>query len=122
MEIINTIMTYWANIMKKTTNFMISSEENLNQNIEKNKKLIIIFGHPKCHPCQKIMLRIPFIIFRFARKWYKIKFCNIKENHKIAENLGISHTPCLIEFIDKKKWKIIKDTNEVFNFLWIKNK
>jgi len=54
-----------AKLMKKYTNFMISSEYDFNKIKDKNK-LIVVFWHPKCKPCQKIMFKILFTYIKLV--------------------------------------------------------
>lgn len=109
-------MIFMAKIMKKTTNFMISGQT-LDEIVSKNKKLIIIFGHPKCKPCQRIMLKLPILFPKTLFYWYALRFCNVLENPKKCKEIWVSHTPSLFVY---KNWKLdlkISDDREIENFL-----
>lgn len=99
------IFLFWAKIIKKYTKFMVSGRENLEKHLKKNKKMLIIFWHPLCGPCKKIMFLTPILYTFYALKWFKMKFIDIKENLDIAEFLDIKVTPTMISF---KEWKPVK--------------
>jgi len=110
-------MIFFAKIIKKTTNFMISWEKSLESCIKNHKKLIIIFWHPKCKPCQMIMLKIPYLYIKCLVKWITLKFCNVLENSDSCKKLWIQIVPYLFYF---KNWEIVKkiDTeSDIFKFL-----
>lgn len=85
--------------------------------LEKNKNLIIIFGHPKCKPCQKIMFLIPIIFIKSKLAWYTLRFCNVLEHKEKSKELWINITPTLLVYKDSEIYKKIEDENEIFNFL-----
>ena len=91
------------------TNFIIKSKLELDLENQKNNNLIIIFGHPLCLECQKIMSTIPYLIIKFFIKNTCIKFCNIKENKEIADFYWIKTSPTLTIF---KNWKLVKITSD----------
>ncbi len=92
-------------------------KKSIEEVLEKNKNLIIIFGHPKCKPCQKIMFSIPIIYIKAKIKWYSLKFCNVIENKEKSKNLWISITPSLMVYKDSKIDKKIEVESEIFEFL-----
>jgi len=51
--------------MKKYTNFMISKNMSIETLLEKHKKLLVIFWHPRCKPCQKIVNLVKKLCFKF---------------------------------------------------------
>jgi len=57
-----------AKFMKKYTDFMVGWPDRLDNIISEHKKIIIIFWHPLCDACKKIMFKIPLIY-----PYYKIK-------------------------------------------------
>lgn len=109
-------MIFLAKIMKHTTNFMIWTK-NIDNIVKQNKNLIIIFGHPKCKPCQKIMFKIPIIFFSALINKYTLKFCNVLENKAKAKEIWIIHTPSLIVYKNGTLFKKIIDEKEINLFL-----
>ena len=93
-----------SKFMKKYTNFMVWWKNNLDKVIKENKKLIIIFWHPLCIPCKKIMFKIPLIYPFYKTKWYTLKFCNVNENCQTCMEKLIHTTPTLIKY---ENWKEI---------------
>lgn len=118
---IDNLMIIMARIIKNTTNFMIWWEK-IENILAKNKNLIIIFGHPKCKPCQKIMFMIPIIFIKAKFAWYSLRFCNVIEHKEKSKNLWISITPSLLVYKNTEIYKKIEDENEIFEFLKILNK
>ncbi len=113
---IDTIMIFMARIIKNTTNFMIWAK-NIDEILEKNKNLIIIFGHPKCKPCQKIMFMIPIIYLKSKIAWYTLRFCNVIEHKEKSKELWISITPTLLVYKNAEIYKKIENEKEIFDFL-----
>jgi hypothetical protein len=109
-------MIFMARLIKNTTNFMIWNK-NINKILEKNKNLIIIFGHPKCKPCQKIMFWLPIIFIKSYINWYTLRFCNVIENKEKSKDLWISITPTLLVYKNAEIYKKIKNEKEIFEFL-----
>lgn len=99
------LFLWGAKVIKKYTNFMIPSYEKFEETLAKHKKVLIIFWHPLCVPCKKIMCLTPFLYIFYKIKWIQMKFCDIRENKKIAETLKITTTPSMIIYAD---WKILK--------------
>lgn len=114
--VIDSIMVLWAKIMKKTTNFMINAAM-FDDLIKNNKKFIIIFGHPKCKPCQKIMCRLPIVMIKALLNWYTLKFCNVLENSAKCKEMWINHTPTLYVYENAKLVLKIEDETKFFEFL-----
>ncbi len=110
------LMVILAKIMKKTTNFMIWSEK-IENILAKNRNLIIIFGHPKCKPCQKIMFLIPIIYIKSKLAWYNLRFCNVLEHKEKSKKIWINITPTLLVYKDSEINKKIENEKEIFNFL-----
>ncbi|MDD5213198.1 MAG: thioredoxin domain-containing protein [Candidatus Gracilibacteria bacterium] len=102
--------------MKKTTNFMIGAKK-IDEILEKNKNLIIIFGHPKCKPCQKIMFMIPIIFIKSKLNGYTLRFCNVIEHKEKSKDLGISITPTLLVYKNAEIYKKIENEKKIFDFL-----
>ncbi|USN59244.1 MAG: thioredoxin family protein [Candidatus Peribacteria bacterium] len=100
--------------MKRYTSFMIRDSEELTQRIETKPKLCVIFGHPLCKPCQKIMFMLPMLLFYSGRRGYALRFCNIKEHKKIAASVGISFTPTLGVYQSGKLQKKFEDFDEIY--------
>ena len=111
------IFIFMAKFIKKHTNFMVWWENNLDKVINENNKIIIIFWHPLCIPCQKIMLLMPVIYVYYTIKWYKLKFCNVKENCQECERSFIKTTPTLIVY-EKSIEKIKLEDEEVMKKLF----
>lgn len=112
------LMIFWSNIIKKHTNFMIRSSYEFDAVIKINKKLVVILWHPLCKTCQKIMITLPFVYIKLKFKWYNLKFCNVQENKEIWTNLKITKTPTLVIYEDSKLIKKIDDEKEVISFLY----
>lgn len=102
-------------IIKKYTAFMVWWKNNLEKLIKENKKLVIIFWHPLCIPCQKIMFKIPVIYLYYKFKWYNLKFCNVKENCKSCEKNLIHTTPTMIIYKEHKEYKRYEDKEVLEN-------
>ncbi len=103
--------------MKKYTSFMLRNPEELKKIVWKNRKSVVVFGHPLCKPCQKIMIMLPFVFLKMKIKWYTLNFCNIKEVEECAISFWITKTPTLVIL---EKWEIVKkieDENDIFKFL-----
>lgn len=97
---------FFAKILKKYTNFMIWNNHSLDSIIKDHSKLIIIFGHPLCGVCKKIMFKIPLIYPYYKFKGYTLKFSNVKENcERCIKNYNINVVPTLIIY---KNWKEVK--------------
>lgn len=116
-KLIDKIMIFWAKLMKKNTKFMISWEKNFNEELERFTNLVVIFGHPKCKPCQTIMFKLPFYLYKLYKRKITMKFCNVKENSILAKNLGVQITPTLIYYKNWKQTVKIEDENKIFDFL-----
>lgn len=117
MNLLDKIMIFGAKTMKKHTSFMLRSPDELKKLLEKKKKSVIVFWHPLCKPCQKIMMMLPFIYTKLKFMWYTLNFCNIKEVVECAKVLWITKTPTLIVY---KNWELVKridDEKEIFHFL-----
>lgn len=112
-------MILWAKFMKKYTNFMVKPWNSVENILEKNKKVVIIFGHPLCIPCQKVMLYLPIVMFKVWKKWYKLKFCNVKENCELCKEIWLKKTPVLHIYENGVLKQQIEDDSEIMNFLWI---
>lgn len=110
------LMVILAKIMKKTTNFMIWGKK-IDEILKKNKNLIIIFGHPKCKPCQKIMFMIPVIFIKSLLDWYTLRFCNVIEHKEKSKELWINITPTLLVYRNAEILKKIENEKEIFEFL-----
>ena len=106
-----------AKFIKKYTSFMVWWKNNLNKVIEENKKLIIIFWHPLCGPCKKIMIKIPIIFFYYKIKWYNLKFCNVQENCSSCMEKMVHTTPTLVIYKNGKELKRYED-NDVLDNLY----
>ncbi len=117
MNLLDKIMIFGAKTMKKYTSFMLRSPEELKSLVWKNKKSVVVFWHPLCKPCQKIMMMLPFVYPKLRIKWYTLNFCNIKEVVECAKELGITKTPTLVIYQDWKIQKMIDDEKEIFKFL-----
>ncbi len=91
---------------------MVWWKQKLPDIIDKYDKLVVIFGHPLCKPCQQIMIKVPIIYLKLKRKWYVLKFCNVIE----CKNYQISKVPTLIEF---NKWLEKKriEEDDIFKYL-----
>lgn len=110
-------MIFGAKTMKKYTSFMLRNPEELKKLVEKNKKSVVVFWHPLCKPCQKIMMMLPFIYPKLLIKGYTLNFCNIKEVIECAKELWITKTPTLVIYDNWKMIKRIDDEKEIFKFL-----
>ena len=116
-KIVDNIMVFWASFLKNHSSFMVGGKENLPETIKKYDDLIIIFGHPKCKPCQQIMMKLPIYIFKIWKKKSHLKFCNVKQNCETCKIHGIKVAPTLVLY---KAWKEIlklEDEKEIFKFL-----
>lgn len=114
---IDKIMIFFSKIIKKYTNFMIWWYSNLEKTIKNNKKLLIVFWHPKCKPCQKIMFKIPIIYFKTNKKNITLRFCNVLENCEECKKNWITLTPILRYY---ENWNLIDnitDEKEIFTYL-----
>jgi hypothetical protein len=109
-------MIFMARIIKYTTNFMIWDNK-IDEILKNNKNLIIIFGHPKCKPCQKIMFMIPIIFIKSMFAWYTLRFCNVIEHKEKSKELWISITPTLLLYKNTEIYKKIENEKEIFKFL-----
>lgn len=113
----NNIFVFFSNIIKKYTNFMIKSEFELTKIISKNKKVIIIFGHPLCSWCQKIMCLIPYFFIKSLFKNITLKFCNVNENKNIITKFWIVISPTLCYFEDNILKEKFEDEKVILNNL-----
>nr|MDD3720827.1 thioredoxin family protein [Candidatus Gracilibacteria bacterium] len=117
MNLLDKLMVFGAKTMKKHTSFMLRTPEELKNLIEKKKKSVVVFGHPLCKPCQKIMMKLPIIYLKLKFRGYTLNFCNIKEIIECAKTLGIKKTPTLIVYKNGELVKRIDDEKEIFAFL-----
>ena len=116
-KIVDKVMVFWASVLKKHSSFMVGWKEKLTEVIKKYDELIIIYGHPKCKPCQEIMMKVPVFIFKLWKKKTHLKFCNIKENCDECSVRGIKIVPTLIVYKHGKEILKLEDEKEVFKFL-----
>lgn len=112
------LMTFWSKLIKKHTNFMIRDLSDYENVITLNKKLVIIFWHPLCRWCQKIMMTLPYVYLKLKIKWYNLKFCNIRENLEVQQKLEIKKTPTLCIYEESKIINRIEEEKEVIKFLY----
>lgn len=116
-NILDKIMIFWAKFMKNHSSFMIKTESEYDKILKKRKKIVIIFWHPLCKPCQDIMLRLPYFLYKSFRKKQTLKFCNIKENKDIYKNLFIKKTPTLIYYESWHERQRLENEKYIFDFL-----
>ena len=115
-RILDKMMIFWARFMKNHSKFIVWGKNNLKTVIEENKNLIIIFGHPLCEPCQKIMFKLPILFLKTKKKKITLKFCNIKENWKDCKCENIEKVPTLIHYKDSKQELKIDNPEEIFAY------
>lgn len=101
---------------------MISGEKNFEEILKKYDRLIVVFGHPKCKPCQSIMLKLPFYLYKLHKRSITMKFCNVKENSTLAKSQDVQIVPTLVLYKDWKQVKKLEDENKIFEFLKYWNK
>ena len=96
---------------------MIRSKAEMERYKKKYRNLVVIFGHPLCGPCQQIMMKLPYYMYKAVRNKYTLKFCNINELKSIAKEYGITITPTLIYFKQTEEYKRYDDPEKLLNFL-----
>ena len=113
--VINKIMGFLSKLIKRYSNFIIDSW--LESEIKNHKKIIVIFWHPMCKPCQKIMFKIPFLYLKTKKNNITLKFCNITLYNWDLKWLWVFRVPTLIYFEWWKIYKKIDDEKEIFDYL-----
>lgn len=61
----DTLFLWCAKFLKKHTNFII---DNFDENNLQYSHHIVLFGHPLCQPCKKIMCKIPYLYVKWKIK------------------------------------------------------
>ncbi len=107
-------MSSMSKFMKKYTKFII---KDLNY-LDSNRKYVIIFWHPKCSSCQKIMFSFPKIYLRLKIKWIFIRFCNVLENSNLCMKIWIYDVPCLLLIENGKIIKKVTGERDILEFLY----
>jgi thiol-disulfide isomerase/thioredoxin len=95
---------------------MILNQEFFEEIILKNKKVIIILGHPLCQPCQRLFFLVPVLFIRSKFKGRVLRFCNVREVPEIALKYNITTTPTLLYFENQKEKNRITDPFEIYIF------
>ena len=114
------LFLFWAKFLKKHTNFMVWSADRLDTIIKENPKLIIIFWHPLCDACKKIMFKIPLIYPYYKFKGYTLKFSNVKENcASCIEKCNIHVVPTMVIYENGKEVKRYEDDKVLENLFKI---
>lgn len=117
MKVYDWCMKLFIGFLKKYTKLFLIKEKNIEKVLLHKKPTFVIFLTPTCYDCERLSLRLLYLLYLSKKNGYSLKFCDMDDSKDLAKKYDIDVKPTMIYFESGKEKGRYFHFKEIFHAL-----